>query len=44
MACLPEQGMSESAEESRKCTDCGQAFDSLDELTAHYRQEHPESM
>jgi hypothetical protein len=39
-----EQGMSESNPESRQCTDCGAAFESLDELTAHYRQEHPESM
>lgn len=26
------------------CEDCGQAFASLDDLTQHYRQDHPESL
>lgn len=37
--------MSEPADQaSQKCDDCGATFASLDELTTHYRQEHPESM
>ena len=26
------------------CKDCGQTFDSLSELTKHYKKSHPESM
>jgi hypothetical protein len=29
---------------TRSCKDCGKAFSNAEELTSHYRKEHPEAL